>query len=79
MLHASTTAPAYNFLDSCTETLGEASSCADGQLDALAVEFLDALYGPGVGRSIWAVVGRMANRRAKRVTAIERAIEAERS
>ena len=65
------------FLDHCLVTLDEAAACPDGQLDALAVEFFDALYGAGHGRMVWSVAGRMPDRRARLLDAIARAIRSE--
>ena len=65
------------FLDHCLGAFCEAAACAEAQLDALAVEFFDALYGPGHGRMVWAVAGRMPDRRARLLDAIARAIRSE--
>lgn len=65
------------FLDHCLLAFCEAAACPDGQLDALAVEFFDALYGPGHGRIVWSVAGRLPDRRARLLDAIARAIRSE--
>ena len=67
----------YNWLSYLREALAEAQCCTDAQLDALAPESFDGLYGPRHGAVIWRVIGRFVDRRERLVTAIERAIESE--
>lgn len=65
------------FLEYCHNALREASIVADDALDALAIEALDLMYGPGVGRQIWSVVGRLRDPRGALLNEIQRGIQRE--